>query len=115
MHCQITADPGFARGIAPIGCSAIAPRMPAVARGTTPRSHLDAPLATIGCILSPTRRVGRPPASQRPARRRRKNQSMKLSATAKEAVADVQVELSQKEAAQAGSSAPISNTPRQPS
>ena len=41
---------------------------------------------------------------------------MKLSATAKEAVADVQVEISQEEAAQAGLwRSRISNTLRQPS
>jgi integrase len=39
-------------------------------------------------------------------KRRRKYQSMKLSTTAKEAVADVQVEISQEEAAQAGSGPP---------
>src|SRR5205823_15039044 len=40
----------------------------------------------------------------------RKSQSMNLSATVKEAVADVQVEMSQEEAAQTGSGAPGSRT-----
>jgi len=53
MRSQIMAGAAFASGIAPIGCSAIVPRMPAIAGGTTLRSHLDALLATIGCILSP--------------------------------------------------------------
>jgi hypothetical protein len=57
MRSQITAGAAFAPGIAPIGGSAIVPRMPAIAGGPTLRSHLDAFLATIGCILSPHARA----------------------------------------------------------